>query len=247
MVRLKVCKELMIMDEGRIVNRVSERSSALSQGFMGRVYLWMTLGLAATGAMAYFVASSPAALDALFGRSIWPLAVIWIAELGIVFYLSARVMTLSPATASTMFFVYSVLNGLSLAPIFLVYTGESISTAFFVSAAMFGGMSLYGTVTKRDLSGWGSFLTMGLVGIVIAMVVNMFVGSFRADLVISIIGVIVFTGLAAYDTNKLRRMAAEGGLGEEAGQNLAVLGALTLYLDFVNLFLFLLRIFNRRK
>jgi FtsH-binding integral membrane protein len=207
----------------------------------------MTIGLAATGAVSFYVSTSLAVLGALFGYGFVPLIVLSLAELGIVFFLSAKVMTLSPSTASALFFVYSVLNGLTLAPIFLLYTDESIASTFFISAAVFGGMSVYGTVTKRDLTSWGSFLAMGLWGLLIAIVVNMFIGSYRANLVISIIAVIVFTGLAAFDTQKLRRMAAESGYGGDARDNLAILGALALYLDFVNIFIHLLRIMGKRR
>ncbi|MDR1509031.1 MAG: Bax inhibitor-1/YccA family protein, partial [Synergistaceae bacterium] len=134
-----------------------------------------------------------------------------------------------------------------LAPLLYMYTGESVSQAFFISAGLFGGMSAYGFVTKRDISSWGSFLMMGLWGIIIASVVNIFIGSYKTELVISIIAVIVFTGLAAYDTFKLRRLAAEGGFGEESRDNFAVLGALSLYLDFINIFVRLLFILGKRK
>ncbi|MDR0648540.1 MAG: Bax inhibitor-1/YccA family protein, partial [Synergistaceae bacterium] len=169
------------------------------------------------------------------------------AELGIVFYLSSRIAKLSPATASALFFVYSALNGLTIAPILLVYTGSSVASAFLSTAGMFGAMSVYGTVTKRDLSGWRSFLTMGLIGLVIASVINIFFASERAGLVIAIMGVFVFTGLTAYDTYKIRAMAS-GVIGDdEASGKFAVLGALTLYLDFINMFIFILRIFGKRR
>jgi FtsH-binding integral membrane protein len=207
----------------------------------------MALGLAATGAVAYYASTSMAVRRVLFGNGFVPLIVLSVAEIGIVFFLSAKALTLNPTTASALFFVYSVLNGFTIAPIFLLYTGESISTAFFSSAAVFGSMSVYGTVTKRDLSSWGSFLSMGLWGIIIALAINMFVGNLKADLVISIMAVIVFTGLAAYDTFKLRKIAAEGGFGEDKRDSVAVLGALILYLDFINMFLHLLRLMGKRR
>ena len=236
----------MDFEKDRIID-VSSRSDAMVQGFMQKVYLWMTMGLAVTGAASYFVTASPAVMGTLFGRSIVPLVIIAAVEIGIVFYLSARVMTLNPATASTLFFVYSALNGLTLAPIFLIYTSESVATTFFVTAGVFGSMSVYGYVTKRDLTDFGSFLRMGLWGIIIAMLVNMFVRSTKMGYVISGVAVVVFTGIAAYDTYKLRKIAAEGSFGDDARDNLAVLGALTLYLDFVNLFLHLLRFMGKRR
>jgi FtsH-binding integral membrane protein len=219
----------------------------LAQGFMTKVYMWMTVGLVATAAMAYYVSTSASALRLLFGHGMIPIIVLAVVELGLVMFLSAKVMTLSPTVASALFFGYALLNGVTLAPIFLVYTGESVVTAFVASAAMFGGMSLYAVVTKRDLSTWGDFLKMGLWGILIALLVNMFVRSSKADLVISIIAVIVFTGLTAYDTFKLRALAAQGGLGDDTRDSLAVLGALQLYLDFINIFIHLLRIFGKRR
>ncbi|MDR1651901.1 MAG: Bax inhibitor-1/YccA family protein [Synergistaceae bacterium] len=237
----------MDYDRDRTFGDVAGKSGALSQSFMSRVYMWMTFGLAATGAVAYYASTSPAVIQAIFGRSVIPWVVIMLAELGLVFFLSSRVMTLNPSTASALFFVYSALNGITLSPIFLIYELGSISSTFFITAGVFGGMSMYGTVTKRDLTGWGSFLSMGLWGILIALAVNMFVRSERMSLVTSVIAVIVFTGLAAYDTHKLRRIASQGGFGDDARDNLAVLGALTLYLDFVNLFLHLIRIMGKRK
>jgi len=237
----------MDWDRERSFESVDSGSRVLAQGFMNRVYVWMTLGLAVTGAVSYFVTTSPSILMALFGNGMVPIIVLAVAELGIVFYLSRKVMTLNPATASMLFFVYAALNGLTLSPIFLVYTSESITSTFFITAAVFGSMSVYGSVTKRDLSGLGSFLGMGLFGLVIAMLVNMFLRSEKTSYVISIMAVIIFTGLAAYDTFKLRKMASEGGFDDGARDNLAVLGALMLYLDFVNIFIHLLRIMGKRR
>jgi FtsH-binding integral membrane protein len=236
----------MDIDKEKSYESVSGRSDVFAQGFMQRVYLWMTIGLAVTGAVSYYVSTSETILTALFGNGVFPIIALVVVELGLVFYLSARVMTLNPSTASALFFVYSALNGLTIAPIFLIYTSESISSTFFISAGVFGGMCVYGSVTKRDLSEWGSFLIMGLWGIIIASLVNMFIGSEKTSLVISIMAVIIFTGLTAFDTQKLRRIAAEG-YGEDVRDNLAVLGALTLYLDFINIFLHLLRLMGKRK
>ncbi|MDR3331751.1 MAG: Bax inhibitor-1/YccA family protein [Synergistaceae bacterium] len=233
------------MDSPKTYRTLSSGSDVLAQGFMTRVYMWMMLGLAATGAMAYYTTTSAQLLSVLLSRGTF--LVLFVAEIGIVFFLSARIAKLNPATASALFFVYAVLNGLTIAPILLVYTSESVSSAFFTTAAMFGAMSAYGTLTKRDLSGWGSFLGMGLIGLIAASLINIFVGNSKADLVISIIGVFVFTGLTAFDTFKLRALAREIGGDEEAGGRLAIMGALTLYLDFINMFIFLLRIFGKRR
>ncbi|MDR1884897.1 MAG: Bax inhibitor-1/YccA family protein [Synergistaceae bacterium] len=233
------------MNEPRTYSSVSNAGDVLAQGFMTKVYAWMMLGLIITGGAAYVTSTSETLLSALIGR--WTFIILAIAEVGIVIYLSSRIMTMNPTTASVMFFVYALLNGLTLTPIMLIYTRESISTAFFTTAAMFGAMSVYGTVTKRDLSSWGSFLMMGLVGLLVALLINMFVGSSRAELVISIMGVIIFTGLTAYDTNRIRAMAREMRAGDDVRSNMAVMGALKLYLDFINMFLFLLRIFGKRR
>jgi FtsH-binding integral membrane protein len=229
------------------VERVSLRTAEISEGFMQKVYLWMMFGLAATGAVAYYLLNSPAAEGMLFGNGMGIFFALSIAEVGIVIYLSARVMKMNPSTASVLFFLYSALNGVTIAPLLSLYTGESVSRVFFISAGLFGGMSAFGFVTKRDLSSWGSFLMMGLWGIIIASVVNIFLGSYKTELVISIIAVMVFTGLAAYDTYKLRRMAAEGAFGGGTRDNFAVLGALSLYLDFINIFIRLLFILGKRK
>jgi FtsH-binding integral membrane protein len=231
-------------------NRRISRSAAgdiVAQGFMSRVYMWMALGLAATAGVSYYTATSPQFIYALFGRGMAVFIILSLAELGIVLYLSARVATMNPTTASALFFVYAVLNGLTIAPIFLIYTNESISSAFFTAAGMFGAMSVYGTVTKRDLTGWGSFFMMGVIGLVVASLINMFIGSEKMSLVIAIMGVLVFTGLTAFDTQKLRRMAENLAGSEDNAARYAVLGALTLYLDFINMFLFLIRIFGRRR
>lgn len=235
------------MQELKSYGKITSGSEILVQGFMAKVYLWMALGLCATGLIAYYTSSSEQILYMLLGKSRLAFFILLGAEIGIVLYLSSRITTLNPATANTLFFVYAALNGLTLAPIFLVYTQESISSAFFSAAATFGVMSAYGTLTKRDLSGLGSFLQMGVIGLLIALLINMFVGNSKADLVISIMGVLIFTGLTAFDTQKLRRLSQELSFREEEQSNLSILGALTLYLDFINMFLFLLRILGRRK
>jgi hypothetical protein len=217
-------------------------ASDVERRFMSAVYGWMTGGLALTAAVAYAVASSPAALEAIVGNRIVFFGLI-IAELGLVVALSAMVNRLSAAAAGGLFALYSALNGATLSVVLLAYTGSSVAVAFVSTAGTFGAMSLYGTVTRRDLTSWGSFLFMGLVGVVIASLVNLFLRSTMLSWVVSCMGVVVFTGLTAYDTQKLRALARAGG-GPAA---LPVSGALSLYLDFVNLFLSLLRLFGSRR
>ncbi|HEX9984335.1 MAG TPA: Bax inhibitor-1/YccA family protein [Thermoanaerobaculia bacterium] len=224
---------------GWIDGRTAE-SGLRERAFFRSVYAWMFGGLMLTAAAAVWVALSPAM------RSIvMPLRwVLLIAELGMVFYLSFRIQKISAATAASLFLVYSLLNGLTLSIIFLAYNLPTIFQAFISAAGMFGAMSIYGMVTKRSLASWGSFLMMGVIGLVIASVVNIFLKSSPMGWIISVIGVFVFLGLTAYDTQKLKSYAQAGELRE----NLAIIGALALYLDFINLFLFMLRLFggNRR-
>ena len=210
--------------------------------FMAAVYRWMSLGLVVTAGVAWFVAGSREAQQAIFGNR----AVFWvliIAQFGLVIGLSAAVNRLSAGVAGLLFLLYSALNGATLSIILLVYTGASVASAFAVTAGTFFAMSLFATVTKRNLSSWGSFLMMGLIGVVIASVVNIFTKSDMVSWVISAAAVVVFTGLTAYDTQRLRQMAAAGA-GIAA---LPVNGALALYLDFINLFLAVLRIFGSRR
>ncbi len=214
--------------------------------FMRGVYKWMSLGLAVTAAAAFLVATSPAAQQVIFGNQIVFFGLI-IGELALVVGMSAAINRLSAGAANGLFLLYSALNGLTLSAVLLVYTGESVFMTFVICAGMFGAMSLYGMTTKKDLTSWGSFLFMGLIGIFIAMLVNMFMQSSAMHFAISVIGVIVFTGLTAYDTQKLRYMGETMPMGDAAAiQRGTILGALTLYLDFINLFLMLLRLFGRR-
>lgn len=207
-----------------------------------QVYAWMGAGLAITAFMALVTLSTPALLNALLGNRLLFYGLM-IGELALVFTLSGAINKLSAATATFIFIAYSALNGVTLSVVALVYTANSITSTFVVTGGMFGAMSVYGFMTKRDLTSWGSFLFMGLIGVVIASVVNIFVGSSAVSWVISAIGVIVFTGLTAYDTWKIKELAA---LGTE-GRKPAILGALTLYLDFINLFLMLLRFTGNRR
>ncbi len=212
--------------------------------FLRKVYGWMCVGLAITATVAVGVAGSPSLVQAIFGNKILFFGLM-IAELGLVFFLSARVNKLSAGTAAGLFLLYSALNGATLAFIFLAYTGTSIATTFVVTAGMFGALALYGTTTKRSLAGVGQFVFMGLIGVILASVVGMFWKSEGLQFVISIVGVIVFTGLTAWDAQRLKVMAAT--VPEASYGSYSVVGALALYLDFINLFLFLLRFFGGRR
>jgi FtsH-binding integral membrane protein len=223
-----------------------ERAATVQAEFIRRVYNWMALGLAATALVALYTAGSPWLQRMIFGNSLVFFGLI-IGELVLVFWLSAAIDRLAYSTASMMFFIYSALNGLTLSVIFLVYTETSIASTFFVTAGTFGVTSLYGYTTKRDLTSWGGFLFMGLIGIILASVVNIFLKSPMIYWVVTYAGIIVFVGLTAYDTQKLKEMAVQGFATEEAEGKSAVMGALALYLDFINLFLMLLRIFGQRR
>jgi FtsH-binding integral membrane protein len=223
----------------------SAETTALRNGVLHRVYAWMTAGLLVTGAVAMFVAGNDALMAAIFGNSFVFFGLI-IAELALVWILSANIGRMSVATATGMFLGYSALNGLTMAAIFWVYTSASIASTFFVTAGTFGAMSAYGYLTKRDLSGMGNFLFMALIGLIIASVVNMFWANSTLYWIITYAGVLIFVALTAYDTQKIKRLAAQ--VSDETGAGrVAVMGALTLYLDFINLFLFLLRILGVRR
>ena len=222
---------------------VSQARQDASSIFLAKVFNWMAIGLGLTGLIAFFTAETGLVYSIVRSPLFFVLV---LGELGLVFFLSARIDKLQPATATGLFVGYSVLNGLTLSAVFLAYTRTSIAGTFFIAAAMFGAMALYGLVTKRDLSGLGSFMTMGLVGIIIASVVNIFLKSSSMDWMISGLGVIIFTGLTAYDVQKIKMMGEAGILeqGEVAIRRGAIMGALALYLDFINLFLMLLRFFG---
>ncbi len=217
----------------------AERVSA----FLWKVYAWMCIGLALTAVVAYTVAGTPTLVRALVGNPIAFFALI-IAELGLVFFISARATRLAPTTAAGLFALYSALNGVTLSVILLAYTGESIATTFVVTAGMFGALAFWGATTKRSLAGVGQFMFMGLIGVILASVVGMFWQSDALQFLISVVGVIVFTGLTAYDAQRLKQMALALPDGQVAGY--AIVGALSLYLDFINLFLMLLRFTGRR-
>ena len=213
------------------------------RSYMLRVYNYMGSGLALTGIVAYVVAHT-GLYQALFGSGIG--FVVMFAPLGIVFFMGAKIRTMKPSTAQTLFWAFSILMGASLSYIFLTYTATSIVRVFFITAATFGAMSLYGYATKRSLARWGSFLFMGLIGVIIAMVVNIFMQSEFMQYVISVVGVLVFTGLTAYDTQRIKQTYVETD-GQAVMTKKAIMGALNLYLNFINLFIMLLHLFGGRE
>ncbi len=220
--------------------QTAERVSA----FLWKVYGWMAVGLGLTALVAFAVAGSPDLLRVLIGNRLVFFALI-IAELGLVFFMSARADRLAPGTAAGLFALYSALNGVTLSVILLAYTGESVTMTFVVTAGMFGALALFGSTTKRSLAGAGQFFMMGLVGLILASIVGMFWHNDALQFLISVVGVIVFTGLTAWDAQRLKQMAValpEGQVGA-----FAVVGALSLYLDFINLFLMLLRFTGSRR
>ena len=226
-----------------------ERELSMSAAFpilMRKVYVWMTLALALTGFTAYGVATSPGIISALYSNSVllWGLV---IAEFAIVFGVSAAINRLSLTTATLLFVLYSVINGALFSSIFLVYTMSSIASVFFITAGTFGVMALIGYTTKKDLSSMGKILFMALIGIIIATIVNIFLKSSGLEMIVSYLGVLIFVGLTAYDTQKIKNMLLMAPDASEASQKIALLGALNLYLDFINLFIYLLRIFGRRE
>jgi len=210
-----------------------------------QVYAWMTAGLLVTGAVATATANSPMLLNLIFGNpfAIW---ILFIIEIGMVLGLSAAISRLSPGAATALFLAYSAVNGLTLASIFLIYTSASIASTFFITAAMFGVMSVYGYVTKRDLTRLGNLLVMGLIGFVIASVVNLFLQSAALYWIVTYAGILIFVGLIASDTQKIKRLSQQA-TDDSSARRIAILGSLMLYLDFINLFLLLLRIFGGRR
>jgi len=232
------------MDDSRAVLagssvRTAERVSA----FLTKVYGWMCIGLGITAVVAFVVAGSPTLVRALTGNQLVFFALVLV-ELGLVFFLSARVQSLTPGSAAGLFVAYSALNGVTLSVILLAYTGASVATTFVVTGAMFGALAAFGTTTSRSLAGAGQFFFMGLIGLVLASIVGMFWHNDALQFLITVVGVIVFTGLTAWDAQRLKQMGAE--LPEGQGGAYAVVGALSLYLNFVNLFLMLLRLQGRR-
>jgi hypothetical protein len=225
-----------------------ERELSMSAAFpvlMRKVYVWMTLALVLTGVTAYGVASSPGVMNALYTNPIlfWGLV---IAEFALVIGISAAINKLSLTTATLMFVLYSVINGATLSSVFLIYTMSSIASVFFITAGTFAVMAIIGYTTKKDLTSMGKILFMALIGIIIATIVNIFLKSSGLEMIVSYLGVLIFVGLTAYDSQKIKNMLQMAPDAGEGAQKLALLGALTLYLDFINLFIYLLRIFGRR-
>lgn len=216
------------------------------QRFMVKVYNWMTAGLVTTGAMAFYTANSETMMNLIVQNRIIFFALI-IAQLGLVFYLSSAVQRMTASQATGTFILYSGLNGITFSFIFLAYTASSITSAFLVTAGTFGVMSLYGYTTRKDLTSWGSFLFMGLIGLIIASLVNLFLNSPALTWITTYVGVLIFVGLTAYDTQKIKMMNVLGNEGTDEDQKEAIIGALTLYLDFINLFLMILRIMGDRR
>lgn len=228
-------------------NLSSIYSRTAQRALFRNVYVWMTMALAITGLVAMYMAKSLTLLQMILGSSfgMWGLL---IAEIGLVWYLSARIRQISFTTATVLFIIYSILNGATLSVIFLAYTASSIANTFFITAGTFAATGIYGYVTKKDLSSLGSLCIMGVIGLIIATVINIFLASDALTMVISYIGVALFVGLTAYDTQKIKRLLLSNDMEvNEETQKIALLGALTLYLDFINLFLYLLRILGDRK
>ena len=227
----------------------ADGQTSVSEAFpvlMRKVYVWMTLALLITGMTAYYVASTPAILTAILTNQIlfWGLL---IAELALVMVVSAAINRISLFVATVLFILYSVINGATMSFIFMLYSASSIAQVFFITAGTFGAMAAIGYTTKKDLSSIGRIMYMALIGLVIATIVNIFLKSDGLMMILSYVGVIVFVGLTAWDTQKIKQMLIQAPDVDEATQKVALLGALTLYLDFVNLFLYLLRIFGRRR
>ena len=219
---------------------ISERS------FLSQVYLWMTLGLLLTGFVAAWIAFTPALAVGLLriGGLFFVLALV---QIGLVFWLSSQILNLSLTTATVGFSIYATLNGVLFSTIFLVYTGSSIASTFLITAGMFGAISAYGFATKRDLSSVGSFCFMALIGLILASIVNWFLKSPALYWILTYAGIVIFVGLTAYDTQRLKRIHQEGFVSEGLMKKIALLGALALYLDFINLFLLLLRVLGRKR
>lgn len=214
------------------------------RAYMLKVYNYMCIGLGLTGAVAFATSTPPAMMQAIYGTPLqW---VVMLAPIGLVFFLAAKVNSMQASTAQTVFWVFAGLMGLSMAYIFVAYTGESVTRVFFITAGAFAGLSLYGYTTKKNLSGMGSFLIMGVIGLIIASVINIFLASTALQFAISVLGVLIFAGLTAYDTQKIKAIYLESD-GTAVAEKKAIMGALTLYLDFINMFIFMLHLFGNRE
>lgn len=240
-------------DRGSYARSSAPSSVTTLSAVMSRVYAWMTAALLLTAGTAYITATTPALLQLIYGNSaaIW---VLFLGELGLVMGISAGITRLSPTTATALFLLYSVVNGLTLSSIFFAYSMGTIYQAFAAAALTFGGLSLVAYTTKKDLSGLGGILIMALIGLIIASVINIFWGNSAMDAIITYVGVFIFVGLTAYDTQKIKQMSYAVEQGSVMGytdaaapRRIAILGALTLYLDFINLFLYILRLFGRSR
>ena len=231
-------------------NEMTERQHALPAKYSAvfkKVYLWMSLALVISGLTAMYVAKQPELVVTIFSNNFY-FILMMLAQLGLVWYISARIMQITAFTATILFNIYAILTGFTLSVIFLAFTAESIATVFYITAGTFAGVSLYGYTTKKDLSSIGSYLMMGLIGLIIASVVNWFLHSEMLYWIVSYAGVAIFVGLTAYGTQKIKKMVQAYGCDDmEMTNKVALIGALELYLDFINLFLYLLRIFGKRK
>lgn len=237
------------MNEERLYRMIEEKEGMVSLAFpalMRKVYLWMTLALVITGFTAFGIASNPGIAYAIVTNRLlfWGLI---IAEFGLVIGISGAINKLSAVTATLLFVLYSIVNGATLSVIFMAYTMSSIASVFFITAGLFGVMAFIGYTTKTDLTSIGKILFMALIGIILATIVNLFVGSSMLNMIVSYIGVVIFTGLTAYDSQKIKNMLYNADSMDEGMQKIALLGSLTLYLDFINLFLMLLRIFGGNR
>lgn len=223
-----------------------ESIQTVEADFMQKVYLWMTLALSLTGFVAYRTTQSEFLLGLIFGSSFGFIGIILV-ELALVFWISSGIQRISSNMAIGLFLLYSVLNGFTLSILLIAYTGASVASTFFITAGMFGAMSVYGYSTKQDLSSWGNLLFMALIGLILASFVNIFLQSAGLYWIISYVGVLVFVGLTAFDTQKIKQLAAQVIAESEVGRKVAILSALTLYLDFINMFIFMLRIMGNRR
>ena len=226
----------------------ADEIKSIQATFVNKVYVWMGLALTVTGVVAMRVADSGAFMGMFTGQSsAMPFYILLAVELGLVWWMSSRIDKMSSGFATALFILYSALNGVTLSVLFYIYTSASIASTFFITAGTFGACSAFGYFTKKDLTSLGGFLFMGLIGIIIASIVNFFLASTLLYWIISYIGVGIFIGLTAYDTQKIKKMSLEVDAESEEGKKGAVMGALALYLDFINMFIFLLRIFGNRR
>lgn len=240
-------KELDFKNYSSSITRERQlEASAAFPVLMRKVYLWMTFALLITGFMAYYVATSETIMTAIFTNKVlfWGLI---IAEFALVFGISAAINKLSLTTATLLFVLYSVINGATLSFLLLIYTASSVVNVFFITAGTFAAMALYGYFTKTDLMSWGKYLVMALIGLIIASVVNIFTKSSGLEMILNYVGVLIFVGLTAYDSQKIKLMMLQATDAGEGAQKMALLGALSLYLDFINLFIYLLRILGTRR